>query len=313
MTSTTPALRALRASISLAIGAAIALVFSSCSGIRTSDANEGLSFSHYDTPLYVQVTDRIKEKVSARLGEGKNPRDRFFIVPMAYQNRPNDPEYSHSFISVIRVFADGKQPQRTKELKVRTYKNREFEAFTISWLPRDFMENPHLHVFEGFGSRLIPQLNRVPLVEGKSFDLPDTITLARNDKLVVGMWGPYEISKGGFDLGVGRMRLLNEGKIKYRADDRLYREDLIALCCFHAMAGIYELYPKGGLFGTGFKIWGINGTRQVLREYTDKATTRGFLLEPVDLENDLYGWVYAPDRSERHMYDPFKTASAYRR
>jgi hypothetical protein len=247
------------------------------------------------------------------LGEGRNPRDRYFIIPFGYENDGNDPVYSHSFLSVIRVFADGRQPKRTEGLKKRTYKNREFEAYTISWLPHDFMENPHLCIFDGFGARLIPSWNKCPISVGKNFNLPDTITLARNDKLAVGMWGPYEITKNGFDLGVKRMQLLDSGKIKYRADDRLYRKDLTAICCFHAMAGLYELFPKGGLFGTGFMMWGLNGTARVLIEYKSKAGKKGQLLEPVDEKKDRYGFVYAPDRSGRGVYNPFKTASAYRR
>ncbi|HVK58410.1 MAG TPA: hypothetical protein VM735_06495, partial [Candidatus Kapabacteria bacterium] len=66
-----------------------------------------VDFSNYDEPLYEQIVDRIKAKVSARLGEGRNSRDRYFIIPFAYENDGNDPEYSHSFMTVIRVFADG--------------------------------------------------------------------------------------------------------------------------------------------------------------------------------------------------------------
>lgn len=280
---------------------------------RAGSEKRELDFSNYGKPLHEQITDRIKEKVSARLGEGRNSRDRYFIIPFAYENDGNDPEFSHSFLSVIRVFADGRQPRPTPGLKARTYKNREFEAFTISWLPRDFMENPNLCVFKGFGARLIASWNKCPISVGKDFDLPDTIKLAVNAKVAAGMWGPYEITREGFDLGVNRLKLLEEGKIKYRADDRRYRKELVAINCFHAMAGIYELYPNGGLFGTGFKIWGLNGTEHVLKEYTSKASRKGLLVEPVDLKKDLYGFVYAPDRSGRRIYNPFKNASAYAR
>src|SRR5215831_1904591 len=68
-------------------------------------------FTHYDQPLYEQMTDHIKAKVMARLGEGKNIQDRYFIIPYAYQNKVNDPAFSHSFISVIRVYADGEAPE----------------------------------------------------------------------------------------------------------------------------------------------------------------------------------------------------------
>ena len=99
-----------------------------------------VDFSNYDLPLYAQIIDRTKAKISARLGEGTNTRDRYFIIPFAYQNKGNDPEFSHSFISFIRVLPDNKQVKLTSGLAKRGYKNREFETFTISWLPRDFLE-----------------------------------------------------------------------------------------------------------------------------------------------------------------------------
>ena len=89
-------------------------------------AQADVDFSKYDVPLYTQIVDRIKAKVSARLGKGSNTRERYFIIPFAYQDRWNHPELSHSFISVIRVFADNKQPKLTPGLKLRRYRNREF-------------------------------------------------------------------------------------------------------------------------------------------------------------------------------------------
>ncbi len=272
-----------------------------------------VDFSNYEVPLYAQIVNRIKAKISARLGEASNKRDRYFIIPFAYQNDGNDPEFSHSFISVIRVFADNKQPKLTPGLKTRRYRNREFEAFTISWLPRDFLSNPHLCVFSGAGSRLISAKNNCPLSPGRNFSLEETLKLAVDDKTAVAMWGPYEIHKKGFDLGVRRKRLLDGGTIKYRADDRLYRKDNVAINCFHAMAGLDEPFPNGGLFGTGFKMWGFNGTARVLIEYTERASYKGLLLEPVDVKNDRCGFVYAPTRNGSVPYDPVRNASAYRR
>jgi len=272
-----------------------------------------VDFSDYDVPLYEQIVDRIKAKIAPRLGEGPLKRERYFIIPFAYEDKGNHPEFSHSFISVIRVFADNEQPKTTPGLRIRKYKNREFEAFTISWLPADFMSNPHLCVFDGAGSRLFPKLNKCPISPGKSFSLQETIKLAVDAKNAVAMWGPYEIAKPGFDLGVKRKQLLDDGTIKYRADDRLYRKDKMAISCFHAMAGLDELYPNGGLFGTGFKMWGFNGTARVLIEYTGKAHYKKLLLDPVDVKKDRYGFVYAPTRNSRVPYDPLKSASAYRR
>jgi len=270
-------------------------------------------FTNYDVPLYEQITNRIKEKVLARVGEGRNTRDRYFIIPFAYENKGNDPAFSHTFVSVIRVLADNKQPKLTSGLQKRTYRNRNFEAFTVSWLPHDFKENPNLCVFEGFGSRLFPSLSKCTPTPGKVFNLEETIQLGANVKNAVCMWGPYEIRQDAFDLAVKRLRLLEDGSIKYKADDRITRKDRTAINCFHAAANIYELYPNGGLFGTGLNMWGINGTTRVLIEYTDKTRNSGLLLEPVDVKADRYGFVYAPTRSKRGIYNPFKNASAYRR
>jgi hypothetical protein len=78
-----------------------------------------------------QITNHIKAKVQARLGDGKNTRDRYFIIPFAYQNKRNNPAFSHSFLVVIRVLADDKQIGLTPGLQKRTYQNRNFQAFTI--------------------------------------------------------------------------------------------------------------------------------------------------------------------------------------
>jgi hypothetical protein len=291
--------------------ATCALLFSPCVPVHAGLLKGDVDFSNYGAPLYEQMVNRIKAKVAARLGEGVNKRDRYFIIPFAYQDRWIKPQFSHSFISVIRVLADGKQPSLTPGFRRGRYKNRNFEAFTISWLPHDFDTNPHLCVFDGFGSRIDPKRNKCPTSVGRNFKLDETLKLAVNVKNAVGMWGPYEIKKEAFDLAVKRKHLLDGGTIDYRADDRLTRKDRAAINCFHAMAGLEELYPNGGFLGTGFRMWGINGTARVLIEYTKKVRNKGLLLEPVDIKKDLYGFVYAPERNSRGLYDPFPNASAY--
>ena len=175
------------------------------------------------------------------------------------------------------------------------------------------MTNPHLCVFDGTGSRLFPKNNKCPISPGRNISLAETIKLAVDVKNAVVMWGPYEIRKKGFDLGVARKRLLDGGTIKYRADDRLYRKDKVAISCFHAMAGLDELFPNGGLFGTGFKMWGFNGTARVLIEYSEKASNKGLLLDPVDVDKDQSFFVYASTAGGPVPYNPAKHAAAYRR
>jgi hypothetical protein len=291
--------------------APLALLFGPCVPLHAGLLKADVDFSNYDTPLFEQIVNRIKEKVAARLGQGLNRQDRYFIIPFAYQNKLNNPAFSHSFLSVVRVLADGKQPRPTPGFRRGQFKNRDFEAFTISWLPHDFDTNSDLCVFVGFGSRVVPQWNTCPISVGRDFRLDETLKLAVSEKVAVGMWGPYEIKKAAFDLGVKRKLLLDGGTIRYKADDRITRKDRVAINCFHAMAGLEELYPNGGFLGTGFRMWGINGTARVLIEYTKATRNLGLLLEPVDIKKDLYGFVYALEQNSGGLYNPFPNASAY--
>jgi hypothetical protein len=136
-----------------------ALLFTPCVPVHAGLLKGDVDFSNYDVSLFEQIVNRIKAKVAARLGERQNTQDRYFIVPFAYQNKRNTPDFSHSFISVIRVLADGKQPSLRSGFRRGRFKNRDFEAFTISWLPHDFDTNPHLCVFDGVGSRVDPKKN----------------------------------------------------------------------------------------------------------------------------------------------------------
>jgi hypothetical protein len=167
--------------------ATCALLFSPCVPVRAELLKGDVDFSNYDAPLSQQIVNRIKAKVAARLGEGVK-QDRYFIVPFAYQDKWNNPEFAHSFISVIRVLVDGKQPSLTSGFRRGRFKNRDFEAFTISWLPHDFDTNPHLCVFDGVSSRVDPKKNKCPISVGRNFRLDETLKLAVNDKnAVVGL------------------------------------------------------------------------------------------------------------------------------
>jgi hypothetical protein len=276
-------------------------------------AKDAPDFKKYNQPVYQQIVERIQAKVAARLGGEKLTRDRYFIIPFAYENRGNDPEFSHSFMTVIRVFAQGSPARGAAEFHTGTYKGWRFEAYNISWIPYDFAENPHLCVFNGFGARIVPSWNKCPVSVGKNFSLEETIKIAVGAKVAIAMWGPYEVSKAAFDLGVKRKHLLDSGKIKYRADDRIQREQKVACNCFHAMASLDDLFPNGGFLNTGFKMGGLNGTARVLIEYNTRARPKGLLLEDVDVKNDRIGFVYAASAGDRDVYMPFKAASAYRR
>jgi len=62
-------------------------------------------------------------------------------------------------------------------------------------------------------------------------------------------------------------------------------------------------------------MWGFNGTARVLIEYTEKASYKGLLLEPVDVKKDRSVFVYAPTAGAGGPvpYNPAKSAAAYHR
>src|SRR5258708_27436415 len=82
--------------------ATCALLFSPCVPVHGVLRKGDVDFSNYDVPFFEQIVNRIKAKVAARLGEGVNRQDRYFIIPFAYQNIGINSEFSHSFISVMR-------------------------------------------------------------------------------------------------------------------------------------------------------------------------------------------------------------------
>ena len=59
-------------------------------------------------------------------------------------------------------------------------------------------------------------------------------------------------------------------------------------------------------------MWGFNGTARVLIEYSEKASNKGLLLEPVEIK-DRSVFVYAPSAGGQVPYDPAKSAAAYHR
>src|SRR5258708_19615521 len=75
--------------------ATCALLFSPCVPVRAELLKGDVDFSNYDASLSQQIVNRIKVKVGARLGEGVNTQDRYFIVPFAYQDKWNNPEFAH--------------------------------------------------------------------------------------------------------------------------------------------------------------------------------------------------------------------------
>ena len=57
-------------------------------------------------------------------------------------------------------------------------------------------------------------------------------------------------------MAVSRLRMLEKGAIRYRADDRLTRKERTAINCFHPIAGLAKPYPDGEIFETAARTCG---------------------------------------------------------
>ena len=64
--------------------AACVLFFSTCISVHAGLLKADVDFSNYDTPLFQQIVNRIKDKVAARLGTSESPI--VGLSPLAYVN-----------------------------------------------------------------------------------------------------------------------------------------------------------------------------------------------------------------------------------
>jgi hypothetical protein len=158
------------------------LLFSLCVAVHGGFPKGDVDFSNYDVPLYQQIVNRIKAKGAPRLGEGENKKDRYFIVAFAYQNKRNNPEFSHSFISVIHLLPEGKQPGLRSGFRRGSFKAgilkhlQSAGCLTISILIRIFAFSM------SSGGRLFATRNKCPISVGRNFRLDETLKLAVNAK-----------------------------------------------------------------------------------------------------------------------------------
>lgn len=283
-----------------------------------------LSFTNYDEPLYEQIKSRIKEKIITIVGKGSVKKDRYFLVSFSYQDADNTAKESHTFATLLRM-----RSKATDSSLNDGYvdEDRRIQAFTISWLPKRFKYNDRsLCVFKGFGSHVFPRLNQCRPETGYNFTLKETLEFAMRPEIdeqdsrgniqpftrLVGMWGPFEINEKFYKKGVERKKYLESGISKYIADDRLYRKSYAAFNCYHATTDLQVGFSEGGFLGTGFKMWGLNGSRHNLKEYLAKVSE--WFVHPMSkhqIDEKLFGYVYSEKLKTENVQAPFVNAAAF--
>ena len=126
---------------------------------------------------------------------------RYFIIRFRLRKQRERP----GIFALIHVghprFGDSRQPKTTAGLQARKFKNHEFEAFTISWLPHDFLQIPTSAFLRDLAPCLSHRGTSARCRWGKTSRLPEyDRRLAVHDKVAVCVWGPYEIHPEAFDL-----------------------------------------------------------------------------------------------------------------
>lgn len=155
--------------------------------------------------------------------------ERYFLLMFAGQRLPRTPDHAHTFATFVKRC----EGPNGVQLEVRT----------ISWLP---------------ASEKIRTIALRP-EPGRNFELHETIRFVQEHRERVSLWGPYEIRPELFEMAGRQIDQLNSGRIRYKANDSLYRSDN-ATNCIHAV-GVLATGNRRHLASPG---WGDTASHVVL-------------------------------------------------
>jgi hypothetical protein len=199
----------------------------------------------------------------------------YYVLMFGSQRIPNEPAYSHTFATFVKVAWEGDGPCPKT--------GRTIEAHTISWMPRSMVIRPLALCAEpGWNMGLIPTLD---------------YALASQERIA--LWGPYAIKPELYRRALCQIELLNSGQVRYQADDCMRRSDRVSNC-IHAVSSIAEghkvrVAPPG---------WGQTASFVVLRRFLpwviDSSRTHDWVVLALGL--DAYPIYY------REIEPPFSGA-----
>jgi hypothetical protein len=211
-----------------------------------------------------EAMDKLKKEIALKTSIEHPDQETYYMLPFSYEADNKHPFSAHTFYTFVKVSPSGEQSWTT-----------------ISWMPADFDKTRRIEIFDTIAEAA--RGNKFPAVDGKNYSLEETLGFANDAKLKVQITKSYNgiirISKELYDLEINRFNELNEGKTKYLAQDfetRFLEPGSKAINCMHAVSDLPGYYSPKGSFGTGWGIWGQNGTLHVLNH----------------LANHKNGWLY---------------------
>jgi hypothetical protein len=143
---------------------------------------------------------------TARAGEA------YYLLMFGSQRIPNNPNYSHTFATFVRVRWAGNGPCCAPFV---------CDAYTISWLP----------------ANMKVRVNALCPEPGRNFDLHTTIRWTQCNKMRLSLWGPFPIEKCLYDKALERIAELESGRVRYKANDAGYNSARVTNC-IHAISTI---------------------------------------------------------------------------
>ncbi len=239
---------------------------------KSSKNNEAYAspkiFEYKSSPLVAtdikEAIDKLKKEIALKTSIEHPDQETYYMLPFSYEAENQHPFSAHTFYTFVKVSPSGEQSWTT-----------------ISWMPADFDKTRKIDIFTTIADAAGG--NKFPAVDGKNFTLEETLGFANDAKLKVQITKSYNgiirISKELYDSEINRFNELKEGKIKYLAQDfetRFLEPGAKAINCMHAVSDLPGYYSPKGSFGTGWGIWGQNGTLHVLNH----------------LANHKNGWLY---------------------
>ncbi len=198
------------------------------------------------------VETLLRQEVEYRTSIESIQRPAVYLYIFAYQGIKNLPIDAHTFASVVKVNADKSQ-----------------SWMSISWLPEHYHRTRQICIFEKMMGAFTQDILGITDCEPQSahnYSLKETLEWAQEEEKTSGIWGPYLMKNEAYNLGLARLRELKQNKVKYIADDFKWRDSKLAINCMHAISDLTPiLSSKGGLLGTGWGNWGINGAQHTLQ------------------------------------------------